>query len=121
MSAMDQRQLIEEIRQFNPTATAEFLQQFEDEALEQYLEHLQAAKERRDGFAARVFPWVGAAAAADGVLRRATSDPYHPVKTRDRRSAEVSSAMRRSGHFPPAPPDRQSSGGRPSGAIIRVS
>ena len=54
MSPMDQRQLIEEIRQLNPTATAHFLQQFEDEALAQYLEHLQAAKERR----VRIATWV---------------------------------------------------------------
>ena len=44
---MDKRQLIEEIREFNPTAQAQFLQQFDADALKQYLKHLKAAEEKR--------------------------------------------------------------------------
>ena len=44
---MEKRQLIEEIREFNPTAQAQFLEQFDAEALEQYLKHLRAAEEKR--------------------------------------------------------------------------
>lgn len=43
---MAKGQLIEEIRQLNNTATAQFLEQFEPEELQQYLEHLQAAQRR---------------------------------------------------------------------------
>lgn len=43
---MDKRQLIDEIRSFNTTAQAPFLAQFEEPALEQYLEHLRAARNK---------------------------------------------------------------------------
>lgn len=46
-SAMEKRQLIDDIRKFNPTAGEQFLLQFDAQALEQYLAQLQAARERR--------------------------------------------------------------------------
>jgi hypothetical protein len=42
--AMSKRQLIDDIRRLNPTAMPQFLAQFDEEALKQYLEHLQAAE-----------------------------------------------------------------------------
>jgi hypothetical protein len=51
---MDKRQLIEEIRQFNATATLPFLQQFDEKDLQEYLSHLQAAA-RNDP---RISGWV---------------------------------------------------------------
>lgn len=44
---MEKRQLIDDIRKFNPTAAEQFLLQFDEQALAQYLDHLQAARERR--------------------------------------------------------------------------
>ena len=44
---MDKRQLIDEIREFNPTAQSQFLQQFDEGALKEYLKHLRAAEEKR--------------------------------------------------------------------------
>jgi hypothetical protein len=44
---MNKRQLIDGIRQLNQTAQPEFLVQFDDEALAQYLQHLQTAQEKR--------------------------------------------------------------------------
>ena len=44
---MSKRQLIEEIRAFNPTAHPRFLAQFDDQALRQYLNHLQFAQSKR--------------------------------------------------------------------------
>ena len=44
---MTKRQLIEEIREFNPTAHAQFLEQFDEDSLKQYLRHLKAAEEKR--------------------------------------------------------------------------
>ncbi len=41
---MIKRQLIDDIRQHNPTAQVQFLAQFEEADLKQYLEHLEAAK-----------------------------------------------------------------------------
>ena len=41
---MTKRQLIEDIRQHNPTAQPQFLAQFEEADLQQYLDHLEAAK-----------------------------------------------------------------------------
>jgi hypothetical protein len=43
---MSKRQLIDDIRQYNTTASAEFLSQFDEAALKQYLEHLQGAQQR---------------------------------------------------------------------------
>lgn len=51
---MNKRQLIDGIRQLNQTAQPEFLAQFDDEALRQYLDHLTAAQEKR----MRVAAWV---------------------------------------------------------------
>jgi hypothetical protein len=51
---MNKRQLIDGIRQINPTARLEFLAQFDDEALQQYLRHLQKAQEKR----LKVASWV---------------------------------------------------------------
>ena len=44
---MTKRQLIEEIRRFNPTAHPQFLSRFDERALCQYLEHLQMADRKR--------------------------------------------------------------------------
>jgi hypothetical protein len=54
MHAMNKRQLIDGIRQLNQTAQPEFLAQFDDEALQQYLRHLQSAQEKR----LKVAGWV---------------------------------------------------------------
>jgi hypothetical protein len=54
MSDMNKRQLIEEIRQYNTTVAVEFLSQFDESALRQYLEHLEAAKKRNT----RISTWV---------------------------------------------------------------
>ncbi len=41
---MSKRQLIEEIRRYNPTASPQFLDQFDEDALKQYLRHLEGAR-----------------------------------------------------------------------------
>lgn len=41
---MEKRQLIEEIRKLNPSATQKFLRDFDEQALRQYLSHLTAAR-----------------------------------------------------------------------------
>jgi CheY-like chemotaxis protein len=46
MPDMNKRQLIEEIRQYNTTVPVAFLAQFDESALEQYLEHLEGAHKR---------------------------------------------------------------------------
>jgi hypothetical protein len=51
---MNKRQLIDDIRQHNPTATEHFLVQFDEAALKQYLEHLEAAKAKH----ARKLSWM---------------------------------------------------------------
>jgi hypothetical protein len=51
---MTKRQLIDGIRQLNQTAQPEFLLQFDEIALAQYLEHLKTAHEKR----AKVEGWV---------------------------------------------------------------
>src|SRR4051794_21232833 len=43
MTPMTKRQLIDEIRKYNPTAQVTFLSQFDEDALQQYLDHLQFA------------------------------------------------------------------------------
>lgn len=43
---MNKHQLIDGIRHFNPTAEPKFLAQFDDTALRQYLEHLEAARQK---------------------------------------------------------------------------
>jgi hypothetical protein len=40
------RQLIEDIRKFNATASEEFLTQFDEQALQQYLNHLREAQQK---------------------------------------------------------------------------
>jgi hypothetical protein len=42
----NKRQLIDDIRKFNPTASEEFLNQFDEQALGQYLTHLQDAQQK---------------------------------------------------------------------------
>lgn len=44
--AMNKRQLIDDIRKYNTTAQPEFLAQFDDGALRQYLEHLEDARRK---------------------------------------------------------------------------
>jgi len=46
MSRMNKRQLIEDIRKFNTTVPPQFLAQFDDGALRQYLEHLEGARRK---------------------------------------------------------------------------
>jgi hypothetical protein len=43
---MTKRQLIDDIRQHNRTAAPQFLAQFDEDALKQYLSHLEAAKRK---------------------------------------------------------------------------
>ena len=47
---MNKRQLIEDIRKHNATAQPAFLEQFDEDALQQYLEHLQEASNKRIRF-----------------------------------------------------------------------
>lgn len=51
---MTKRQLIDDIRRHNPTATPQFLAQFEEPALQQYLDHLNNAQQKR----VRIAGWV---------------------------------------------------------------
>jgi hypothetical protein len=51
---MNKRQLIDDIRRFNTTAAPQFLSQFDEAALKQYLEHLQGAQQKR----LRIAGWV---------------------------------------------------------------
>lgn len=51
---MDKRQLIEAIRQFNPSATEAFLEQFDVPALEQYRARLADTQRR----APQISSWV---------------------------------------------------------------
>jgi hypothetical protein len=44
---MSKRQLIDDIRQLNPTAQPQFLAQFEEDELQQYLDHLKDAISNR--------------------------------------------------------------------------
>ena len=46
-TAMSKRQLIDDIRRFNTTVEPDFLAQFDEEALKQYLEHLEGAFRKR--------------------------------------------------------------------------
>ena len=43
---MSKRQLIDDIRRFNPTAAPQFLAQFDEAALKQYYEHLDSARRK---------------------------------------------------------------------------
>jgi hypothetical protein len=43
---MTKRQLIDDIRRLNTTAAPQFLLQFDESALAQYLEHLQSAQRK---------------------------------------------------------------------------
>jgi hypothetical protein len=43
---MNKRQLIDDIRQYNTTAAPQFLAQFDEEALKQYLSHLESARKK---------------------------------------------------------------------------
>jgi hypothetical protein len=54
MPTMNKRQLIDKIRQYNTTVAAEFLAQFDEQALQQYLQHLESAKTRNT----RIASWV---------------------------------------------------------------
>lgn len=47
MPPMDKGQLIDDIRRLNQTAQPEFLAQFDEAALRQYLQHLNVAQEKR--------------------------------------------------------------------------
>lgn len=47
MSPMNKRQLIDDIRRYNTTAQPQFLSQFDEGALRQYLDHLEGAFRKR--------------------------------------------------------------------------
>jgi hypothetical protein len=51
---MNKRQLIDAVRQLNRTARPDFLAQFDEAALRQYLHHLSVAREKR----LKVATWV---------------------------------------------------------------
>ena len=51
---MSKRQLIDDIRQYNISVQPQFLAQFDDTALEQYLEHLRDAARKH----VRIAGWV---------------------------------------------------------------
>jgi hypothetical protein len=51
---MNKLQLIDDIRRFNTTASRQFLTQFDEDALKQYLEHLEGAYHKH----ARIASWV---------------------------------------------------------------
>jgi hypothetical protein len=51
---MTKRQLIDDIRRLNTTAQPQFLLQFDEEALSQYLEHLQSAQRKHT----RIASWT---------------------------------------------------------------
>ncbi len=51
---MTKRQLIDDIRKINLTVQPQFLAQFDDEALKQYLEHLEGAQRKH----LRIGGWV---------------------------------------------------------------
>jgi hypothetical protein len=51
---MSKRQLIDDIRQYNTSAQPRFLAQFNEDALRQYLEHLEGAARKR----VRIAGWV---------------------------------------------------------------
>ncbi|HQY89230.1 MAG TPA: hypothetical protein PK402_11270, partial [Tepidisphaeraceae bacterium] len=44
--AMNKRQIIKAIRQYNPTADDDFLNRFNDAQLKEYLDHLDAARRK---------------------------------------------------------------------------
>ena len=56
---MSKRQLIEEIRRHNTTAQEQFLEQFDEAALAQYLEHLEEAANKRLRYAGMAQPRTG--------------------------------------------------------------
>lgn len=43
---LNKRQLIDDIRRYNTTAQPQFLAQFDEDALKQYLEHLEQARHK---------------------------------------------------------------------------
>jgi hypothetical protein len=51
---MNKRQLIDEIREMNTTAEPQFLAQFNEEALRQYRDHLDGARQKH----VRIATWV---------------------------------------------------------------
>ena len=51
---MNKRQLIDDIRRYNTTAHPQFLAQFDEAALRQYLDHLEEAFQKH----VRVADWV---------------------------------------------------------------
>jgi hypothetical protein len=51
---MNKRQLIDDIRKFNVTVQPQFLAQFDEVALKQYLDHLECASRKH----VRIAGWV---------------------------------------------------------------
>ncbi len=51
---MNKRQLIDEIREMNTTAQPQFLAQFDEQALQQYRDHLNGARQKT----LRISTWV---------------------------------------------------------------
>ena len=54
MPAMNKRQLIDDIRRFNISVQPQFSVQFDEAALKQYLDHLEAASRKH----VRIGGWV---------------------------------------------------------------
>jgi hypothetical protein len=54
MTVMSKRQLIDDIRRYNSTAQPQFLAQFDEDALKQYLDHLEEARRKHVRTAAYV-------------------------------------------------------------------
>ncbi len=51
---MNKRQLIDDIRRYNTTVPTQFLSQFDESALQQYLDHLEGAHKKHT----RIASWV---------------------------------------------------------------
>jgi hypothetical protein len=51
---MNKRQLIDDIRRYNQNVQPQFLAQFDDSALKQYLEHLEGARQKH----MRIIHWT---------------------------------------------------------------
>lgn len=51
---MNKRQLIDDIRRYNSTVPAQFLSQFDEAALKQYLDHLEGAHRKHTRIASFV-------------------------------------------------------------------
>ena len=73
---MNKRQLIDDIRQYNTTAAPQFLAQFDESALQQYLSHLASARKKHVTVGGGVRPRVNVGVkAAGGTMSPAVTSP----------------------------------------------